>query len=63
MPDDLTPRDLAIAEKAAEIAVRKMQDEFYRTVGRGVVSKAIIVIGALAVAGWVFLDRWLAKGP
>ena len=37
-----------IAEKAAEIAVKKMADEVYKQVGKGVISKSLWVIGALA---------------
>lgn len=57
----LTARELAIAERAAAIAVRKMQDEFYKTIGRSVINKMLIVVGGLAVAASLFLDRWLAK--
>lgn len=38
----------AIAEKAAEKAVKKMTDDFYKQIGRNVVSKLLIWIGILA---------------
>lgn len=38
-----------IAEKAAEKAVKKMTDDVYRTVGKGVISKFLWITGALAV--------------
>lgn len=37
-----------IAEKAAEIAVKKMADEVYKQVGKGVINKALWITGALA---------------
>lgn len=38
----------AIAEKAADKAVKKMTDDFYKQIGRNVVSKLLIWIGILA---------------
>ena len=48
---ELTKRELAIAEEAARIAVRSITDDFYKGVGRTVIQRFLIVIGAIAV-GW-----------
>lgn len=54
----LSERELLIAKEAARIAVQEIQDEFYKQVGRGIVSKLLIWIGLAAVAfsagkGWI----------
>lgn len=46
-----------IAEKAAEKAVRKMTLEAYQAIGRGVVNKAMWIIGVVATAALI----WMAK--
>ena len=46
----LTERELKIAEKAAEIAVTRIMDDFYKGVGRSVVNRLLIIVGALVVA-------------
>lgn len=53
---ELSERELVIAKHAAKLAVREMQDDFYKMVGQGVVNRALTVIGLLAVlaAGWVY---------
>lgn len=38
-----------IAEEAARLAVEKLTEDFYKQVGKNVVNKFFIVIGALAV--------------
>lgn len=61
MSDDrieLTARELAIAEKAASIAVERIMTDFYAGVGRSIVNRLLIIIGAAAVAfamgkGWI----------
>lgn len=57
-PAELEPteREMLIAKHAAKLAVREMQDDFYKMVGKGVVNRALTVIGLLAVllAGWVY---------
>lgn len=58
MAEELTERELLIARKAAEMAVKQITDEFYKDVGRNVVNRWLIIIGAVAVAfatgkGWV----------
>ncbi|MDE2389475.1 MAG: hypothetical protein KGN35_10430 [Betaproteobacteria bacterium] len=48
-----------IAERASEKAIHKMADQVYREVGKGVVSKALWLIGVVAVG----LAMWLkSKG-
>lgn len=58
MAEELTERELLIARKAAEMAVKQITDEFHKGVGRNVVNRWLIIIGAVAVAfatgkGWV----------
>ena len=58
MAEELTERELLIARKAAEMAVKQITDEFYKDVGRNVINRWLIIIGAIAVAfvtgkGWV----------
>lgn len=53
-----------IAEKAADVAVKRMTDEAYRTIGKGVVtssSKLLTVIGILATAAyyWAQSHGWI----
>lgn len=45
-----------IAERAAEIAVKKMADQMYRSVGKGVIEKAIWGLGVIAVGLYFFLQ-------
>lgn len=47
---ELTDREMLIARKAAEIAVREVANEFYRQVGRSVVTKLLIWLGMVMVA-------------
>lgn len=54
----LTEREVLIAKLAADLAVKKMTDNFYKEVGRTFISKWLIIIGAMVVAfgagkGWV----------
>lgn len=56
--EPLTERELLIAQRAAEIAVRKMTDEFYKQVGKGVIHRLLVYTGLVAVAyatgrGWI----------
>lgn len=43
-----------IAEKAADRAVAKITDHVYREVGKSVVSKFLWIVGALAVALFIW---------
>lgn len=58
----LTERELMIAEVAANRAVKKVTDNFYKEVGKTFVSRWLIIIGAMVVAfavgkGWVVLPK------
>lgn len=54
----LTEREMAIARKAAAMAVEQAADEFYRQVGKSVTTKIFVWIGLLAIGfgaakGWI----------
>jgi hypothetical protein len=57
---ELTERELAVAKKAAQLAVTEMADEFYKQVGKTVVTKVLIWIGIAAVA-FAAGKGWIAK--
>lgn len=55
---ELTDREMAVAKTAARLAVSEMADEFYKQVGKTVITKVLIWIGIAAVAfaagkGWI----------
>lgn len=45
----LTEREMAIAKKAASIAVQEVANEFYRQVGQSVVKKLFVWVGMAAI--------------
>jgi hypothetical protein len=47
-----------IAERAATKAVAKITDQIYKDVGKTVVQKFIWTVGAIAVAGVVYLSKF-----
>lgn len=54
----LNARELAIARRAADMAVKQVMEQFYAGVGRTVVKRVLIVIGAIVVGvavgkGWL----------
>lgn len=58
----LTDREMAIAKVAAKIAVREVSDEFYRQVGKGLVTRVFIWIGLVFVGyatarGWITIPK------
>lgn len=57
----LTARELAIAEKAANLAVDRVLTKFYAGVGKSVVNRLLILIGA-AVVAFVVGKGWLTIG-
>jgi hypothetical protein len=57
---ELTEREEAIAKRAAKLAIDEMSNEFYKKVGKTVVEKALIWIGALFV-GFVIGKGWIVK--
>ena len=56
----LTEREEAIAKRAAQLAIQDMTDDFYKKVGKTVVEKALIWIGALFI-GFVIGKGWIVK--
>lgn len=55
----LTDREMAIAKIAAKIAVKEISDEFYKQVGKGLVTRVFVWIGLLFVGygtarGWFY---------
>lgn len=59
---ELTERERLIAEHAANVAVARVMDEFYRNVGRSVVNKLLVLVGAAVVAfalgkGWISIPK------
>ena len=55
---ELTEREIAVAKLAAEMAVKQMTDTFYSEVGRTVINRFFILVGAAFVAfaagkGWI----------
>lgn len=46
-----------IAEKAAQKAVAKLTEEFYKQVGKSVVDKFLIVLGAATLAGVIWVKQ------
>lgn len=64
--NSLSERELLIAQRAAEIAMQRLSDEFYKQVGKTFVQKVLIFLGAIIVGwalarGWVTLDLPLGK--
>lgn len=51
-----------IAEKAAEKAIAKLTNQIYLEVGRGVVKKALYLIGAFVVGAglWAKAKGWMS---
>ena len=56
----LTDREKLIAKEAARLAIDELTDEFYKKVGKTVVEKLLIVVGALVV-GFVLGKGWVIK--
>jgi len=54
----LTEREILVAQAAAELAVRRMTDTFYKEVGRTFVARLFIVVGA-AVVGFAVARGWV----
>lgn len=59
---ELTEREKLIANEAAKLAVKMVTDEFYKNVGKNVVQKFFILVGAFVVGfgiakGWISLPK------
>lgn len=56
--EELTEREMLIAKAAAQIAIQDLTAQFYQQVGKSVVTRAFIWIGAFALGlgiakGWI----------
>jgi hypothetical protein len=58
----LTDREMAIAKIAAKLAVKEVSDEFYRQVGKSVVTRMLIWIG-LFMVGFGAAKGWIIFKP
>ncbi len=59
-PIELTEREEANAQRAADLSVQRMTTEFYASVGKTVVNRLLIIIGA-AVVAFLAGKGWLSK--
>lgn len=58
----LNARELAIAKHAAQIAIQELTDNFYKQVGKTMVTRALVWIGAFALGlGWA--KGWITFTP
>lgn len=57
----LTERELAIARRAANIAIQELTQEFYSQIGKTVVQKIFIGIGLMAL-GFAVARGWIKFG-
>lgn len=58
----LTDREMTIAKIAAKIAVKEISDEFYKQVGKGLVTRIFIWIG-LFMVGFGAAKGWIVFKP
>lgn len=58
---ELTERERLVAREAAKIAVQEVADEFYRQVGKGVVTRILVWIGMGAI-GFAVANGWITWG-
>lgn len=61
-PQQLTERETLIAKRAAQLAVEEMTAQFYQQVGKTVVQRVLIVIGAMAI-GFGMAKGWINFTP
>lgn len=54
---ELTEREKLIAQEAAKLAVQMVMDQFYKDVGKGIIHKFLVIIGAAAV-GFAVAKGW-----
>ncbi len=63
MPEtELTDREMMIARKAAKLAVEEMTNEIYRQVGKSVITRVLVWVGAVAV-GFAVAKGWITWKP
>lgn len=48
--NQLSEREMLIAKTAAKMAVKEIQDSFYKEIGKGIVTKLLVWIGLATVA-------------
>lgn len=58
----LNERELAVAKEAARLAIQEITDQFYKQVGKTMVQKALIWIGAIAI-GFGVANGWITFTP
>lgn len=58
----LNERELAVAKEAARIAIQEITDQFYQQVGKTMIQKALIWIGAIAI-GFGMAKGWITFTP
>lgn len=58
---ELTDRERMVAREAAKIAVQEVANEFYRQVGKGVVTRVLVWIGMGAI-GFAVANGWVTWG-
>jgi hypothetical protein len=49
-PEGLSEQDIKVARYAARLAVQEMERTFYARVGKSVVTRWLVIIGAMAAA-------------
>lgn len=59
---ELNERETQIARKAAKMAVEELTAEFYRQVGKSVVTRFLVIVGA-AVVGFLAAKGWITWKP
>lgn len=60
--EELTEREMLIAKAAAQIAIQDLTAQFYQQVGKSVVTRAFIWIGAFAF-GMGIAKGWITFTP
>ena len=58
----LNERELAVAKEAARLAIQEITDQFYKQVGKTMVQKVLIWIGAIAI-GFGVAKGWITFTP
>ena len=54
---ELTEREKAIAKEAARIAVEDLAEQFYKQVGKTIINKVLVWVGAIVV-GFILGKGW-----
>lgn len=45
------------AEKSADLAVKKLTDDAYKAIGKGVVNKFLVIVGVLTAAAYLYAQQ------